>query len=402
MTDRLYYNDAYLTKFTAVVQRVIPLENHKQQVYLDRSAFYPTSGGQPCDLGTLNSSPVTDVFVDDSGDVAHIIDGVLQPGHQVEGNINWDRRFDHMQQHAGEHMLAGRVFMRLHGHTNGLHLGHENSSIDVDFPDGAMHLPDNILYALEDEVNERIQSDLTIRCWFPDADELSELPLRKPPAVNEHIRVVQIGSDEFCACGGTHPSSTGQIGLFKLTDVRPSRGKLRFTFVCGKRANLIFRKHMETVKQLSTLLSADLENLPAAANDIISKYKNTLFILQRERTDNARDQLIQFAKRAPVVNGIKLVRFVFDGLDGESIKNAASAASSIQNCVVLLASHTSGGISLLFTRHSEVDLDMCALLRAACAAYGGKGGGTSDFARGSTMDIRVLDEAERLIREDFL
>ncbi len=402
MTDRLYYNDAYLTRFAAVVKHVIPLDNHKQKVYLDRSAFYPTSGGQPCDFGTLNACPVTEVYVDDSGDVVHIIDGVLYPGIQVEGQIDWARRFDHMQQHAGEHILAGRVFMNLRGHTNGLHLGHADSSIDVDFPDGSMHLPDSILFRLEDEVNERIQSDLPIRCWFPDPDELKQLPLRKPPAEYEHIRVVQIGNDEFCACGGTHPSTTGQIGLFKLTDVRPSRGKLRFTFVCGKRANMSFRDHMETVKQLSALLSADLGNLPTAANDILSRYKNTLYTLNRERTDNARAQLIQFANTVPVVNGIKLVRFVFNGLDSEALKNAAAAINSQPNCVILLASRSSDNISLLFTKNSEVSLDMCALLRAACKAYGGKGGGTSDFARGSALDLRVLDEAERLITESLI
>ena len=215
MTERLYYDDAYLTEFDAAVECCREGESG-WLVRLDRSAFYPTSGGQPYDTGTLNGARVTDV--------------------RVHGTIDWPRRFDHMQQHAADHMIAGRLWSRFGGVTIGLHESDEVSTIDVQMPDGRTHLTDEEIRAVERDVNERIQRDVPIRCWFPSAEELKILPLRKKPTVSEHVRVVAIGDDEMVACGGTHPSTAGQIGLVKIVSVAPARGKMRVGFVAGMRA----------------------------------------------------------------------------------------------------------------------------------------------------------------------
>ena len=231
MTERLYYEDAYLTEFDALVSETRP----DGWITLDRSAFYPTSGGQPYDTGTLNGIAVTDVQVRD-GVVWHRIDAPFAAGDRVHGVIDWERRFDHMQQHAADHMLAGAAWQLYGGVTIGLHLGAEDSTIDMDLPGGRTHLTAAEIDELETLVNRRVQRDDPIRCWFPDPAELETLPLRKRPTVSEHVRVVAMGDYEMVACGGTHPATTGQIGPVRILSSAPARGKMRLRFVSGMRA----------------------------------------------------------------------------------------------------------------------------------------------------------------------
>ena len=230
-TDRLYYDDAYLTAFDAAI-----LSCRDGWAALNRSAFYPTSGGQPFDTGVLTAEgtdyAVTDVQV--QGNVVwHRIGASILEGIHVHGRIDWPRRFDHMQQHAGDHMLAGAAWQLFGATTIGLHMGNEVSSIDLSFPDGRTRLNDEEIDRWEMLVNERVQQDDPIRCWFPKPEELTALPLRKPPTVKEHVRVVAMGDYEMVACGGTHPRSTGQIGLVKILSCAPSRGNMRLTFISG-------------------------------------------------------------------------------------------------------------------------------------------------------------------------
>ena len=224
MTERLYYDDAYLTAFDAAVTACVERDG-AWHVTLDRSAFYPTSGGQPHDTGMLNGVRVTDVYVGEDHDVWHVLEAPVAVGASVHGGIDWPRRFDHMQQHAGDHMIASAIWRLLGGVTIGLHVSQEVSTIDVAMPDGATHLSPEDIARLEQDVNERVQRDVPVRCWFPEPAELAALPLRKPPTVAEHVRVVAIGEDEMVACGGTHPSSAGQLGLVKILDAAPARGK---------------------------------------------------------------------------------------------------------------------------------------------------------------------------------
>ena len=257
MTDRLYYNDTYLREFDAQVLECCEKDGN-YHVKLNRSAFYPTSGGQPFDTGVLGGANVSDVYVDNDGEVWHVVDAALTEGTGVHGVIDWERRFDHMQQHAGEHMLANAAYRIIGGGTIGLHLGLEISTIDMNLPEGRTHITADELRALEDDVNSRIQRNVPIRQWFPEADELASLPLRKAPTASEHVRIVQIGELEFCACGGTHPASAGEIGLVKIVEARPSRGKLRLGFVCGKRAYELLRNNYDLIHATADMLSTSI------------------------------------------------------------------------------------------------------------------------------------------------
>ena len=317
MTLRLYYENPYLKEFEGKVLEC-RRAGAEWEVRLDRSAFYPTSGGQPFDTGVLGESRVLDVFVDKSGEVWHRVDAELSEGETVTGKIDWERRFDHMQQHAGEHMLANAAWRLLGGHTIGLHLGKEEVSIDMDLPEGRTHITPEELHALEDDVNQRIQRDVPIRQWFPTEEELKALPLRKAPTVTEHVRVVQIGTEEYCACGGTHPASAGQIGLVKILEARPSKGKLRLIFVCGRRAFELLRKEHELLHEASEKLSTSVENLPTMVGNIQTELRE----VTRQRNEARTEMLLQGAEamyeNAPLrEDGIRVIcRQISGDMDG--------------------------------------------------------------------------------------
>lgn len=394
MTQRLYYDDAYLTEFEATVQKCAACARG-YEVFLDRSAFYPTSGGQPFDTGTISSARVLDVFVTDGGEVAHVTDARLDVGARVFCKIDWARRFDHMQQHAGDHLLAGALY-RLHGgYTIGLHLGEDVSTIDVKLPNGATRLAPDALAALEIEVNREIQGDHPIKSWFPSDSERAALPLRKEPTVKEHIRVVLMGDFECVACGGTHPGSTGQLGALKILNVAPSKGNMRVSFVCGMRAIAYFMTCAREAQAASVLLSTGIEQLESAVSKNLARLKDAEYHLKKERAQAALDKietLFDGATALPL--GGRLVCANLPGLDAQALCEAASAIIARGNVCALLSGGDSDRAKLIFARSPELQYDMGALLRESAKAAGGRGGGRADFAQGAGDGILSLDYAK--------
>ena len=381
MTERLYYEQSYLKEFDAVVEAVSAREG-RTILALNRSAFYPTSGGQPFDTGTINGSRVTDVFVDGKGEVWHEVDGAFAVGEAVHGRIDWARRFDHMQQHGGEHMIAGAVYALTGGMTIGLHLGAEVSSIDVEFADGATHISDEMIVRIEDYVNERIQQDHPVRCWFPDARELAALPLRKRPTVTEHVRIVAMGDFEMVACGGTHPSSTGQIGLVKIVGAAPARGKLRLSFVCGQRAVEDYRKNYDCAWTAANLLSTRPEMLAHSVENLQLRLREAelaLGRLRREKLFSALDALLADAQALP--GGGRLVCAELEA-DAGLLKEAASKLIESAGIVALLGARAGERCNFVFARSADLNCAMGALMAKALKPLGGKGGGRPDFAQG--------------------
>ena len=397
MTERLYYDDSYLTEFDAAV--VCAAERGgKPIVALDRSAFYPTSGGQPFDTGTLNGAHVTDVFVDDAGEVWHELDAPLTVGETVHGRIDWARRWDHMQQHGGEHMIAGAVYALTGGMTIGLHLGAEVSSIDVQFTDGATHMSAELIARIEDYVNERIQMDAPIRCWFPDADELASLPLRKAPTVKEHVRIVAMGDFEMVACGGTHPSSTGQIGLVKIVSAAPERGKLRLSFVCGMRAYRDYRQNYDCAWAAANLLSTRPEKLPELLESTLQRLKDAERELNRLRREHLLESIPAMLERAEALpGGGKLVCELAD-CDPAALKELGSKLIEENGVVALLGAKNGEKCNFVFARSADMNLAMGKLLSETAKPLGGKGGGRPDFAQGGGP-AEVLDAARAMLME---
>lgn len=398
MTDRLYYNDAYMTEFDAAVARVEVIGGRRAAA-LNRSAFYPTSGGQPFDTGTLNGARVTDVFVDGHGEVWHAFDGELAVGEAVHGRIDWARRFDHMQQHGGEHMIAGAVYALAGGMTIGLHLGAEVSSIDVEFADRSTHMTAEMVERIEDYVNLRIQQDHPVRCWFPDAEELEALPLRKRPTVKEHIRIVAMGDFEMVACGGTHPSSTGQIGLVKIVSAEPARGKLRLSFVCGQRAVMDYRRNYNCAWAAANLLSTRPEALYRNIEGLQKRLREAEYALGKLRRAQLISKIPALLRDAQTLaGGGKLVCAEVDA-DADGLKELASKLASESGVCALLAARLADRAIYIFARSADLSCDMGALLRRAAQPLGGKGGGRPDFAQGGGPIETLWAARDMLMRE---
>ena len=394
MTERLYYDDAYLWEFEAKVTRM--REGKKQGTWeaaLDRSAFYPTSGGQPFDTGKIvfpgGEAAVADVEADREGEVWHTLDRAVPEGTAIRGIIDGMRRTDHMEQHGGEHMLAGAVWEKLQGTTIGLHLGQEDSTIDVTLPEERTHLTEEEIRMLEDTVNERIRLDAPIRCWFPTAEELENLPLRKAPAVKEHVRIVAMGDFEMVACGGTHPSSTGRIGMLKILSVIPAKGKARISFVCGGRAAALFQKYMRCADKAGAALSCPVEKLSRAASDLKGR------LAEAERKANrfaSRELLDKFreAESAGDLKGITLAAVTTEDTDPRAVSAAVSDYIAERGKLLLLAA----GERLTFARSADVPVDMAELIRRV-----GRGGGRPEMASGAGIPECVNVARKILITE---
>ena len=398
MTERLYYEQTYLREFDAAVEAC---ERRGDGVWLllDASAFYPTSGGQPFDTGSLRwqggSARVTDVECDARGVWHKIEGGCPEPGEAVRGEIDWARRFDHMQQHGGEHMLAGAIWRLYQGRTIGLHLGAEVSSIDVVLPDGRTRFTDEEIARLEETVNGWIQQDALCRCWFPTEEELKTLPLRKAPSVKEHVRVVAFGDFEMCACGGTHPSTSGQVGLVKVVETLPAHGMARVTFVCGMRAVRFAQRMCRAARDAAALLSCGAQELPQTAARLKEQLAQEHAAKEALRRESALKEIAALRLRAErLPGGGRLIAASLPGADRDTLRDAASSLIEEADVYALLRAPDAPGEPLLFARGAALETDMGVLLRAS----GAKGGGRPDFAQGAG-GAQCLSRAAETLRK---
>ncbi|MBR6667616.1 MAG: alanyl-tRNA editing protein [Clostridia bacterium] len=395
MTDRLYYDNAYLTAFDARVLSCRANGDH-YDVLLDRSAFYPTSGGQPFDTGSLGDARVVDVNVT-QGEVWHTVTQPLTPGDTVHGMIDWPRRFDHMQQHAADHMIASALHRLMGGVTIGLHISSDVSTIDVSMPGGITRISDEDVRRIENDVNERIQQDVPIRCWFPDPEELVSLPLRKKPTVDEHVRIVAIGTDEMVACGGTHPATAGQLGLVRIVSVTPARGKMRVAFLAGQRALSDSYRCSEAAHAAAALLSTGVDSLPVAVSTLQEKLRTAEFELLRFKKEQLLSQAEQFLAEADVLSDGARVVARFVQADAILLRDLASRLIETPGIIALLGATTGDQAIYVFARSSDLSTDMGTLLRSCAVPLGGKGGGRPDFAQGGGCPA-ILDAARQTLQ----
>lgn len=395
MTQRLYYDNAYLTEFDAQVLSCRPHGDY-YDVLLDRSAFYPTSGGQPYDTGVLGCAQVVDVNVHD-GEVWHTVTAPMVEGSTVHGTIDWARRFDHMQQHAGDHLIAGALHRLIGGVTIGLHISQDVSSIDVAMPDGVTRISEEDVRRIELDVNDHIQRNVPIRCWFPDEQELAQLPLRKKPTVSEHVRIVAMGDDEMVACGGTHPSSAGQIGLVKIVSLAPARGKMRVSFLAGQRALADYFRCFDASHTAAQMASTNVENLVASIAALQEKLRTAeynLIHLKREQLFSQTQSFVHEAETLP--GGARLVARFVDA-DAMLLRDFVSKLIEQPGLIVLLGAKSGQQASYVFGRSADVDVNMGALLRDSARPLGGKGGGKPDFAQGGGCED-ILEAACQMLR----
>lgn len=381
MTERLYYSDAYCTRFSARVIERLTWEGHPA-VVLDRSAFYPTSGGQPADRGLLDGIPVLDVVVREDNAVIHVLqdpaDFQKPPGSRVEGTLDWARRFDHMQQHTGQHILSAAFEKLLDADTVGFHLGAEVSTIDIN----VARLDPAALAQVEESANQVIWENRPVRARFVGPDELRTLPLRRPPAVEGPVRIVEVEGFDMTPCGGTHVARTGEIGLIKIVRADYRGSETRIEFLCGGRALRDYRTKNTLVGQLASRLSVGYRELEQAIERLQDEAGQLRQELRRARRQLLRAEAAELAESAFTCGPYRIVQRVWEGREPDELRTLAQELAGRPDTVAMLAS-IGERVHLCFARAAGPGPDMAVWLRRACAQLGGKGGGQSHIAQGS-------------------
>ncbi len=391
MTVKLYYEDPYLTEFEARVVRRREMDG-RPAVVLERTAFYPTGGGQPHDAGWLNDVPVLDVLLDEETDeVVHVLAGPLD-APAVTGRLNWERRHDHMQQHTGQHILS-EAFMRVNGaQTVSFHLGEDASTIDLD----RAPITAEELHAAEELANRIVFENRPVVARFLTPAEVPQVPFRKPPAVSENVRLVEVTGFDWSACGGTHCRSTGEVGLIHIAGVERRGRETRVTFLCGRRALEDYRRKEAVLQDVCTFLTTGWQVLPDIVRKMDEERRSAQRQLQKAREELAGLEAAALLAGAEQVGAFRVVRRVFADREPAAVKQLASRLSEHAGVVALLGWQGPDKGQLFLGRSADVPADMQALLRQVCAQVGGGGGGRPDFAQGGGMPASRVAEALEL------
>ena len=459
MTDRLYYTDPYSREFDATVEQV-DLQNGRALVRLDRTVFYPTTGGQPFDTGMLGGHRVVDVVEDAVGDVVHVVDvtgrpgpsaladapdrrslgggwldpanitsgpgpldpalceagpkgPALQPGERVHGAIDWARRFDHMQQHTGQHILSAAFDRIFQVRTVSFHLGADASTIDL-----SRETTPRELAAAEGEANRILWENRPVSIRFVSAEDAAALPLRKglggqagqvgqagqagsgprKPARRATLRLIDVDGFDLSACGGTHVARTGEIGIIAVTAWERFKGGQRLAFQCGHRALAAFGSLRDTAAAGARLLSVPVNEQPAAIERLQAEEKEQRRVLAALQADLASYRAEELAAAAETTARGRLALGAVDA-DANTLKALAAAIVSRKGFVAVLVSTSRPSLAVV-ARSADVDVAAHAVLGRLIATFGGKGGGKPDLAQGGGLDAAadaILAEARAAV-----
>lgn len=393
MTRKLYLENQYQHSFSSVVVEAAEIDG-KPGVILEQTAFYPTSGGQPHDTGTLNGVPVIDV-IEDQQQIIHLLERPLT-SNGVEGHIHWERRFDHMQQHTGQHLLSQALIRVAEAETISFHLGEESATIDVD----KSALEPDVLVSVEQLANTIIYENRDIVNYILKKDELDRFPVRKPPTVEENIRILEIKDFDYSPCGGTHCAKTGEIGIIKITKTENYKGGTRVHFLCGGRALRDYQQKTSVVRDVSEIMSSGESELPAN----VQKLQDDAKTLRRDYNHLTR-QLLDYEAKALVAEResygeIYLLTRIFHDRHPKDLKIlAAKILEQLPNTVILFGAVFEGKASLIFQRSEDLSFHIGELMKSACEIINGRGGGQSQQAQGGGTETENLEEALRHARE---
>ena len=376
-TEQLYYVNPNLREFTAQVLSCAP-EKGGYRIILDRTAFYPEGGGQACDTGTLGQARVLDVQ-EQNQQIIHLCDSPLAVGATVTGTIDWERRFDLMQQHTGEHIISGIVH-RMFGYGNcGFHVGEQVMEVDFDGP-----IPPDALAQIEQEANEAVWKDIPLKCWYPDRETLPSVFYRTKRALPWPVRIVQIPDYDSCACCGIHVTTTGQVGLIKILSCVKFHQGVRLELVCGKRAYGILRDVFDQNKQVSQAFSAKILETGDAARKI-----NEQLAAEKFRAAALEKQVFSYI--AKEYAGKENVLHFAPGLSSGAIRELTDKIA--ENChgwAAVYSGTDENGYGLCIVSKTE---DVKPLGAKAAEALHGRGGGKSGCYQGSFRATRQQIEA---------
>ncbi|NLZ90932.1 MAG: metal-dependent hydrolase [Clostridiales bacterium] len=384
-TERLYWENAYTAQFTA---KVIRQEKARQgfEVVLDRTAFYPTGGGQPCDTGWLDGIQVTDVE-EREGTVVHLLRAPLE-SDTITGKIDWGRRFDHMQQHAGQHVLSA-CFDKLAGaRTVGFHLGSQFVYIDLDSTD----LTREQVAQAEQMANKTVFGNLPIKTYILQPEEVKDLPLRKQPTVYEDIRIVEIDGFDYTPCGGTHPSHTGCIGLIKIRRWEKQKDGTRIEFVCGGRALEDYGTKNNCLNKVCAMLSVRDFEAADAVERILAENKALVKAAEAMREDLCKFEAEKLVLNAPLEKGLRLIKLSYHNRPLEEMRLLVSGITSEKGCIALLAT-TGDKNQVIAGRSEDISIDLRKPFNEVMSQLGGRGGGSVKLVQGGLEDAESAGRA---------
>ena len=376
-TRKLYYEDSHIKEFTATVLTCEETEKG-YLVTLDQTAFYPEGGGQACDLGTLGDTRVLDVQ-ERGEEVLHLCDGALKAGETVEGRIDWERRFDLMQQHTGEHLLSGLIHDRFGYHNSGFHVGAQVMEVDFDGP-----IPADALWELERQANALVWANLPVHCYYPSKEELPGVFYRTKRELPWPVRIVDIPGGDTCACCGVHVKNTGEVGLIKIISCVKFHSGVRLEMVCGGRAYDYVRRIFEQNRQVSQLLSAKMTETGEAVRKLSDAYS-----AEKYRAAGLEKQV--FSAIAATYRDQENVLHFTQGLSGGAVRELADCiAAEISGYAVVLSGDDAQGYSICIVSACRNVKELGTL---AVQTLNGRGGGRDLSFQGTVKSTRAEIES---------
>lgn len=387
MTEKLYEKDPYRRNFKADLKN-IEKKDGQYHVELSQTYFYPEGGGQPSDKGEIDGIKVDYVYKNEDK-VFHVLDNKPKGETDLNCKIDWERRYDFMQQHTGQHLLSA-VFKTEHDlNTVGFTLSEESLRIDLD-----KKINDKEIKAVEEKVNEYIYENIKVETLYPDNKTINEFDLRKEPTVDENIRVIKIGELDFSPCGGTHLKSTGELGIIKITNIDNYKGGLRIDFVCGKRALKDYDFKNKLITELRDITSVPDENIVKEVKRLKKELKNDedkITELNKELLKYQADELI---KQAESVNEINLVYKVFSEITYDNVQWLSDIITKKENNICIFGQHDESTARLLLSKSDNIkELDMNEIINNPLEIIGGRGGGNPQKAQGGGSKVNKIEEA---------
>jgi len=390
-TERLYYSDSHLIEFEARVTDKTDRVSGWTAVTLDRTAFYPTGGGQPSDTGTLDDNRVLECIDDEENGVLHVIQGrAPELGTIVRGRIDWARRLDHIQQHTGQHILSQAFITLFNAPTHAFRVLTDACEIDLELKN-----PTNeVIERAVELANNVIWEDREITIKTVTAEEAARLPLRKDPARAGELRLIEIQGFDLTPCGGTHAYRTGEVGMIVVRTWERAKGLTRIEFAAGTRALADYRRANKTARAVAGLFSSARDDAAKLAARMLEENKDLHRRVRALEAIAARVEAEELlAEFPPGATGIRVVTKILADRDAEALKHVAQALVTHPHTIALLGSSDKESARLVFVRSAEAPGDMNTLMREACATLDGRGGGRPDLAQGGGKHIEHLAEA---------
>ncbi|MCH1625668.1 alanyl-tRNA editing protein [Ferdinandcohnia quinoae] len=385
---KLYYSSPYLSSWATKVKDIFQ-KDQEFIVTLEETAFYPEGGGQPADTGYINDIEVIDVY-SENGEVYHKLPHPPL-SNEVQCQLDWNRRLDHMQQHTGQHILSAVCIDLFDAHTSSFHLGKEIVSIDLSIPE----LTESQLLQIEQQVNQYIYENHDITTFFVTKEELSSLPLRKQPDIDEDIRIVQIGNIDTSACAGTHVSKTGELGILKLLKTEKSKGNTRVYFKCGWRA---LHDYQETHTVL-TAVAANYSTNREGLLDKITKLDNEIKQLQKQ-IDTLKTENNHFIANELIKNHKeKIIKQEYPDKTLKELQGISSHLTELTSSPILLITLLEN--KLLLTHNGSMSIHCGQLFKEELSRFNGKGGGNKNSAQASFQNVNELEAFKQYVMDSL-